>query len=118
MSDVEPDVTWMLDDLDESIDVQEDDDQVFQVRDHIVIKIHRQMPSSEIPSRLSIGDVKSSITYSVGGTSKTNNPAGTGKFICVGDGVTPKENPGDFAIRRQTWEYYGPWKAAPAEWNV
>lgn len=110
-------MSWMLDDLDESIDVQEDDDQVTQVRDHIVIKIHEQILASTIPSRLDIRQVKSSITYYVGATSKTNNPAGSGKFICVADGVTPKENPGEYAIRRQTWEYFGPWGAAPAEWN-
>jgi len=117
MPDITLPDTWMLDDLDESIDIQEDDDGITQIREHIVIKIHRRMHASEIPSRLSILATQSTVTYHVGAISKTNNPAGSGKFTCVADGVTPEAHPGEFVFRRQTWEFFDLWQTAPPEFQ-
>ena len=108
---------WMLDDLQETVDVQEDETGVTQVRNHVVIQIHQQVDASTIFSTLDIMKVKAAITYNVGNIIKMNNPQGAGKFICVGDAIAPKEHPMSLVIRRQTWEYFGPWVAAPAEWN-
>lgn len=108
---------WILDDLAETVDVQEDDNGITKVRDHIVIQIHARELANSVPSRLNIRRTMSAITYQVGSMWRTNNPAGTGKFICVGDGLAPIEHPGDYVTRRQTWEYFGPWEDAPPEWN-
>lgn len=110
-------VTWYLDDLAETVDVQEDDYGVTKVRDHIVIQIHCKVPADTPPSTLETRSTKSAITYQIGGKWRQNNPKGTGKFVCVGDGFAPMELPSDIIIRRQTWEYFGPWEAAPADWN-
>jgi hypothetical protein len=109
--------TWILDDLSESMDIKEDDSKVTKVRKHIVIAIHCQLLASTPPNTLSIGEERMSITYHVGGYSRSNNPRGSGKFICVGDGLTPIAHPGDYVYRRQTWEFFGPWENAPAGWN-
>jgi hypothetical protein len=111
-------MSWMLDDLQETLDIQEDETSVTQIRKHIVIQIHDQVEASAVPSSLAIGDTRSSITYNVGGTTRTNNPKGSGKFYCVGDGISPLEHPSTIVVRRQTWEYFGPWQTAPADWNI
>ena len=110
-------MSWMLDDLQETVDVQEDDNEVTKVRKHIVIQIHEQVESANVPNTLDIGATRSTITYNVGSTTRTNNPKGSGKFICVGDGISPIEHPATMVFRRQTWEYFGPWETAPADWN-
>jgi len=109
--------TWILDDLSESMDIKEDDSKVTKTRRHVVITIHSQVLASNPPNTLATGDERASITYNVGGLSRSNNPRGEGKFICVGDGLTPIAHPGDYVYRRQTWEWFGPWENAPTGWN-
>jgi hypothetical protein len=109
--------TWFLDDLSEQIDIKEDDSKVTKVRRHLVIQIHMYLTANMPPSTLAIMETKSAVTYHVGSISRSNNPYGTGKFICVADGLTPHGHPSDYIIRRQTWEYFGKWEDAPSEWN-
>lgn len=110
--------TWYLDDLAESFDVKEDENDVVWVRRHIVIQIHILIKANVPPNVLEIGEQRSSITYMVGGLWRQNNPAGSGLFLCVGDGIRPVQNPLDYVSRQQTWEYFGPWVRAPAGWGV
>lgn len=108
---------WILEDLTENVDIQEDDYGVTKVRDHIVIQIKSRILAMNAPRRLAIKTVKAAVSYQVGGSHRINNPAGTGKFICVCDGLAPVEHPLEYLDRRQTWEYFGPWVDPPAEWN-
>jgi hypothetical protein len=107
----------ILDDLLEALDIQEDNNGITKVREHFTIQIHKIVPASTIPSTGNIGVTKKSIPYSVGGVSKVKDPpVGGGVFLCVADGVTPLEHPGDMCIRRQTWESFGALVDPPAGW--
>lgn len=109
--------TWILEDLTEQIDIQEDDSKITKVRQHFTIQIRTQMLCNAIPSRGDIGKRLQSISYSVGSmTAKKDAPAGC-MFLCVSDGFTPIEHPGEYCIRRQTWESYGKFIDAPTSWN-
>lgn len=110
-------MSWMLDDLQETVDPSEDESGITGVRNHIVIVIHEQIKAGTLPNVSDLRQVKSAISYMVGGVWKLKNPTGSGRFICVGDGAAPLQPISDFVIRRQTWEYFGPWEPAPAEWN-
>ncbi|MEI7672695.1 MAG: hypothetical protein WCK00_11345 [Deltaproteobacteria bacterium] len=108
---------WVLDDLSEQIDIQEDNDQITKVRQHFTIQIRTQIKCSDIPSRGDIGKRMASITYTVGSLTATKEAPTGCMFLCVADGFTPLEHPGDYCVRRQTWESFGKFITAPAEWN-
>ena len=118
MSDPVPQADkWFLDDLTEQLDIQEDDSKITKIRQHFTIQIHQSVIASAVPVQLSIGQRKASISYSVGALTRTKNPPAVCKFICVSDGISPVEHPGEYCIRRQTWEVFGKFIDAPAEWN-
>lgn len=113
--------TWILDDLQETGDIKEDENGTVQVRRHVVITIHCQVLANDPPTTLDLFTSRSSISYQVGGLWRTNNPPGNGassQFICVGDGLRPQENPLDYVVRTQVWEWFGPWQVAPVGWSV
>lgn len=109
---------WMLDDLQETLDPMEDENGVVKVRKHITVVIHKKVTADVPPSSGNLGDTRSAIIYQVGGLWRTNNPAGTGKFKCIGFGIAPVEHPSDFVYWRETWDYIGPWTDPPPEWGV
>lgn len=110
---------WILEDFDGTGDVKENaEGVVVQVRDHIVIVIKQHIGPNGVPAVLDLWDVRSAITFHTGQRNRTVNPTGSGKFICVRDGAKPMPEPMEILWRVQTWEYYGPWKTAPAEWNI
>jgi hypothetical protein len=108
---------WTLVDLDDTVDTQEDETGVTQVRNHIIIVIHKQLKLSAVPARRDLKKSRSAISYQLGNIWRMENPSGSGKFICVRDGLKPIGSPLEYIIRTQTWEYYGPWETAPTEWN-
>jgi hypothetical protein len=108
----------ILDDLLEALDIQEDDNGVTKIREHYTIQVHKIVPASSIPANGKIGVKQAAIPYSVGGVNMVKNPPAGCRFLCVADGVTPLEHPGDMCIRRQTWEAFGKFVTPPAEWNV
>lgn len=110
--------TWVLDDLQETLDPQEDENGVVKVRKHVTITIHQRVLASVPPTSGNLGETRAAITYQVGGLWRTNNPSGSGRFKCIGFGISPVEHPGDYVDWRETWDYIGPWEDAPAEWGV
>ena len=109
--------TWILEDLTEQIDIQENDSQITKVRQHFTIQIRTLILCSAIPSRGDIGKRQASIPYTVGSLNAKKDAPTSCMFICVSDGFTPVEHPGDYCIRRQTWESFGKFIDAPASWN-
>lgn len=108
---------WILEDLAEQLDVQEDDSKITKIRQHFVIQIKTSVLSNTIPKIGDIGKSMASIAYTVGSMNSTKDAPTGCKFICVADGWTPIENPGDYCYRRQTWESFGKFIDAPASWN-
>jgi hypothetical protein len=112
-------MTWQLSNLSATLDIAEDDAGITQVRDHIVLEVFEQQAAGAFAP--DTRDESSSVTFYVGGTSITLNPLGSGKFYCVADNLVPAAQSGavmlDLVTRAQTWEYYGPWGAAPDGWN-
>lgn len=107
----------ILEELSEQLDIQEDDSKVTKVRQHFTIQIRDQILCNAIPSRGDIGKRLQSIAYSVGSmNAKKDAPPGC-MFICVADSITPIEHPGEYCIRRTTWESFGKFLDAPAQWN-
>lgn len=94
---------------------------VIEIRKHVVISIH----SSDIAGSINsdTGSTRSVITFNVGeiqvsrSASAASGTSGN-KFICIADGRQPRQLPGEHVYRRQTWETYGKWKAAPIAWGV
>lgn len=111
------DLQWLLDDSSDQLDIQEDNDQVTKVRQHFTVQIQTQMKCSDVPTRSDIGKRFSTIMYWMGGLSAKKDAPDGCKFICVADGFAPIEHPGDYGIRRQTWEVFGKFVNAPPEWN-
>lgn len=110
--------TWILDDMAAQVDIRENEQKVTEVRDHVTLQIHQQMKGSDAPETFAMRAVSKSITWTVGGVKKTVRVTGANSgYICVGDGISPIAHPGDYIIRRQTWEWIGPWEKAPSEWN-
>jgi len=109
-------MTWALVERRADLDVQEDANGVTKVRKHIVITVRTMYDATLLMAADHLGDTQSSVTYQVGAITRTVNP-GTGSFICVGDAEIPVQHPLEKVYRNQTWEYFGPWTAAPAGWN-
>ena len=108
---------WLLDDLAENIDIQEDNEKVTQIRQHFTIQIHTQIKCSDVPAVGHIGKTTAVVPYSVGSLkAKKNAPAGC-SFLCVADGITPLEHPGDYCVRKLVLESFGKFFLAPLKWN-
>ena len=108
---------WVLDDLSEQTDLQEDNEKITKVRQHFTVQIQTQILADAFPSRGDIAKRLERISFRVGSkTCAKDAPPGC-KFICVADSLTPIEHPGDYCVRRQTWEVFGKFLDAPPEWN-
>lgn len=111
-----------LDDMSELMDIREDDaGKIIEIREHYIIQIHKMIRAEDIPDNLEIGVKLDKIPYSVGGINKVKNPpigvdGKVYRFLCVQDGITPIEHPGDMCIRRQTWESFGDFRTPVAGW--
>lgn len=108
---------WILDDLSENIDLQEDEKKVTQIRQHFTIQIRTQILCSAIPATGHIGKHCYSVPYRIGSLRAVKNAPANCVFLCVGDSITPLEHPGDYAIRRLVLESYGQFFLAPTQWN-
>jgi hypothetical protein len=120
MSDTQSSASfWFLDCLTEALDLRTDaNDKVVEIRQHFTVQRHAQGPVENVPALLSIGQRLTSVDYQLGGISKAKDATGGGKFICVEDGLSPVGHPGNMVVRRQTWEFFGKYIAAPTEWDV
>ncbi len=109
---------WTLDDLQTDMDIR-DNDGTMEVRKHLTIQIHTKEPIQDTQLPFELMKSLVNLTFMVGDQARTLGTGSTGgRFVCVGDGIAPVELPSDFIVRRQTWEYFGRWQAAPAYWEI
>jgi hypothetical protein len=119
---------WQLDDLKDSLDVREIYDDTAsppkvkgaQIRNHWVIVRHRKIHASTT-FHSQKGSMSASVDYNVGAYHKIKIiVGGHDRYLCVENGFSPEQpgTPGEYAIERQTWEYYSKWEDAPDAWNL
>jgi len=112
--------SWMLGDWSDNLDTSEIGGEV-QIRHHKVFSRYKKVLASAAVAQSDVGDTSQSVQYWVGNQAYQKTIVGNGgaKYICVRDGTSPEQpgTPGDYVIREQVWEYYGPWEDAPDGWG-
>ncbi len=113
-------MSWQLDNYSDNIDTSEIGGAI-QYRHHWLFSRYDKIHASEAFDS-EVGQTTSQIDYWVGDQQKMKTmvgQAGSAKYVCIEDGISPEQpgSPGNYVIRRQTYEYYSAWDDVPTEWG-
>ena len=113
---------WQLTAWSDNLDTGEDEEGNVQVRHHYVYETYRKELVGVGALTTAVGDTRNSISFQIGGVTffRTITGGGERKYICVRDGTSPEQpgTPGEYLVREQAWEYYGPWEEPPEGWGI
>ncbi len=111
---------WVLDDWDDTLDVNDvvDGEEVvrIEIRDHYVFARSRLLTATEVGLWSSVvGTEAGTVSAQLGGVSFSRTMT-SGGYVCVKNKVGPYEHPAAFGRETQVWEYYSKWRDAPSGW--
>jgi len=117
--------TWMCDDYQEAVDSRENDKGVVEIRMHATAQRHCIVKAEDVPDNLDVGISQQSIDFYIGDQKKTYDVSviggsasmATDRWLCVGDGFKPLQNPSNLAVRTQNWEYFSKYIPCPDSWQ-